>query len=220
MPGVRLYFRRQRARRKLSKSECGGNIQIVFVVYVWKWINKKKGPCGFSFGTAGVKKEETSDAIKLSCAATRLKKDKEKDRKWFDFIWAQLSCVALTKATVVGFPGNWLFACHWIPWDNDAPSAPFFNLLLFSLFRFCFVCFKSSQRHWDRPSADRRHQRPRRHKVDPARPGTFDQVQVLPALLHHGGLRPRGQWGEHHHAEEQWVTAPPTVVSVVACKGR
>lgn len=59
---------------------------------------KKKRPCGFSFGTAGVQKE-TSDAIKVSSAATRLKKNRES--AFFYLILAPLSCVVLTKVTVV-----------------------------------------------------------------------------------------------------------------------
>lgn len=76
-----------------------------------------------------------------------------------------------------------------------------------SLSIFCVHISSSSQRHrGSGATADSRHQQPRHHQVDPARLGACEQIQVLPALLHHDGLRACCQRGEHHYPRNKWVT--------------
>lgn len=128
MPAVRLYSPRAACETKVKQISVRQKYPNRFVVYVRKKEGMKRKALCFSHleQTAGVKKE-TCDAIKLSGAATRLEKKIIKRKMAFsNFILAQLSCVALTKATVVaqrvteccrtaqlnGFPGNRLFPCR------------------------------------------------------------------------------------------------------------
>lgn len=73
-----------------------------------------------------------------------------------------------------------------------------------------FAILTPSQRHrWSGAAAECRHQQPRHNQVDPARPGAREQIQVLPAFLHHGGLRACRQRRVHHHPRIKWVFKGP-----------
>lgn len=88
--------------------------------------------------------------------------------------------------------------------------AKIFTLLFSNLTKNHFVAiFTSSQRHWSGAAADCRHQQPRHHQVDPAWLGTCEQIQVLPVLLHHDGLRACCQHGMHHYPWNKWVMEGP-----------